>query len=125
MKELLVCTLQTAGLALAAAFPGGRLICKCEPLQGADRCHCWSQKHGAFTLVLSGGSLLKALGKLVGMPGVDYAKWHVFYADERNVPHDSDDCTHKGAHEAFLSKVHPALPLNECLYCVLLQWANY
>ena len=63
------------------------------------------QAHGAFTLVLSGGSLLKALGKLVGMPGVDYDKWHIFYADERNVPHDSDDSTHKGAHEAFLSKV--------------------
>lgn len=61
--------------------------------------------HGNFTLVLSGGSLLKALSKLVGMSGVDYSRWHVFYADERNVPHDSDDCTHKGAHEAFLSKV--------------------
>ena len=63
------------------------------------------QKHGAFTLVLSGGSLLKALGKLVGISGVDYSKWHIFYADERNVPHDSEDSTHKGAHEAFLSKV--------------------
>lgn len=63
------------------------------------------QAHGAFTLVLSGGSLLKALSKLVGLPGVDYSKWHIFYADERNVPYSSDDSTHKGAHEAFLSKV--------------------
>ena len=55
--------------------------------------------------MLSGGSLLKALGKLVGMQGVQYDKWHIFYVDERNVPHDSDDCTHKGAQEGFLSKV--------------------
>ena len=74
------------------------------------------QAHGAFTLVLSGGSLLKALGKLVGMPGVEYAKWHVFYVDERNVPYSSDDCTHKGAHEAFLSKVRPLLvQILECM----------
>lgn len=63
------------------------------------------QEHGAFTLVLSGGSLLKALGNLVGMEGVQYDKWHVFYVDERNVPHSSDDSTHRGAQEGFLGKV--------------------
>ena len=67
------------------------------------------QEHGAFTLVLSGGSLLKALGKLVGMEGVQYDKWHVFYVDERNVPHSSEDSTHKGAQEGFLGKVSLAL----------------
>ena len=77
---------------------------------------CVVQKHGAFTLVLSGGSLLKALGKLVGISGVDYSKWHIFYADERNVPHDSEDSTHRGAQEAFLSKV------GACSFLYLLDW---
>ena len=73
------------------------------------------QEHGAFTLVLSGGSLLKALGKLVGMEGVQYDQWHVFYVDERNVPHQSDDSTHKGAQEGFLSKASHEAALTLCL----------
>ena len=64
------------------------------------------QAKGSFTIVLSGGSLLKALVKLVDNPGVDWSKWHVAYADERNVPHSSDDSNHKGAKEAFLEKVN-------------------
>jgi 6-phosphogluconolactonase len=60
---------------------------------------------GAFTLVLTGGSLLKSLGTLVGAKGVDWAKWHIFFGDERNVPHSSGDSTIKGAREAFLGRV--------------------
>ena len=63
------------------------------------------QERGAFTLVLSGGSLLKAVGQLVGAPGVDFSKWHVFFVDERNVPHSHPDSNFKGADEALLSKV--------------------
>ena len=63
------------------------------------------KEKGSFTLVLSGGSLLKGLSALVGSKSVDYSKWHIFYVDERNVPHSHPDSTHKGAVEAFLSKV--------------------
>ena len=63
------------------------------------------QERGAFTLVLSGGSLLKAVGQLIGAPGVDFSKWHVFFVDERNVPHLHPDSNFKGADEALLSKV--------------------
>lgn len=48
---------------------------------------------------------MKALGKLVENSGVDWSKWYVAYADERNVPHSSDDSNHRGAKEAFLDKV--------------------
>ena len=72
------------------------------------------QAKGSFTIVLSGGSLLKALVKLVENPRVDWSKWHVAYADERNVSHNSDDSNHKGAKDAFLDKVglhsHGGLP---------------
>jgi 6-phosphogluconolactonase len=60
---------------------------------------------GSFTIVLTGGSLLKSLSALVGSKNVDWSRWHVFFGDERNVPHSSPDCTLKGAREAFLSKV--------------------
>ena len=63
------------------------------------------QAKGSFTLVLSGGSLLKALANLIDLPGVDFSKWHIAFADERNVPHSSDDSTYKGALDVFLSKV--------------------
>jgi 6-phosphogluconolactonase len=59
---------------------------------------------GAFTLALSGGSLLKALA-LFSPAKVDFSSWWIFFVDERNVSHSSDDSTFKGAKEAFLSKV--------------------
>lgn len=53
----------------------------------------------------AGGSLLKIMGALAGSKDVDWPNWHVFFGDERNVPHTSPDSTIKGAREGFLSKV--------------------
>ena len=55
--------------------------------------------------VRAGGSLLKIMGALAGSKDVDWANWHVFFGDERNVPHSSPDSTIKGAREGFLGKV--------------------
>jgi len=66
---------------------------------------------GSFTIALTGGSLLKALGSLAGSSSVEWAKWHVFFGDERNVPHKDDDSTLKGARSAFLDKV--PIPKNQ------------
>ena len=63
------------------------------------------QERGAFTLVLAGGSLFKALAPLARAAGVDWGRWHVFFVDERNVPHSSPDSNFNGADEALLSKV--------------------
>lgn len=60
------------------------------------------EEKGAFTLVLSGGSLLKSLSKLTSSGSVDFSKWWIFFVDERNVPHSSDESTYKGAKENFL-----------------------
>ena len=54
---------------------------------------------------IAGGSLLKSLGALVGNKDVDWSRFHIFFGDERNVPHSSPDSTIKGAREAFLSRV--------------------
>eukprot|EP00271_Cylindrocystis_brebissonii_P001030 TRINITY_DN11276_c0_g1_i1.p1 TRINITY_DN11276_c0_g1~~TRINITY_DN11276_c0_g1_i1.p1 ORF type:complete len:332 (-),score=56.49 TRINITY_DN11276_c0_g1_i1:621-1616(-) len=63
----------------------------------------------AFTLVLSGGSLVKILGAVAAEPEtfkeIDWQRWHVFWADERVVPLDHPDSNYKGALDEFLSKV--------------------
>ncbi len=64
---------------------------------------------GAFTLVLSGGSLPTLLSGLADSKvKAAWDKWHVFYVDERNVPHASADSNHKAAVDAFLGKVRGA-----------------
>ncbi|XP_058104913.1 probable 6-phosphogluconolactonase 4, chloroplastic [Magnolia sinica] len=63
---------------------------------------------GAFTVVLSGGSLIDYLRKLTEAPyigSVEWAKWHVFWVDERVVPKDHADSNYKLAYDGFLSKV--------------------
>jgi len=37
--------------------------------------------------------------------GAAFDKWYVMYVDERNVPHDHPDSTHKAVQEALLSKI--------------------
>lgn len=58
----------------------------------------------SFTLVLSGGSLVNALKDLAGEEA-EWDKWHVFWVDERVVPHSDSDSNYKGAKEAFLDSV--------------------
>ncbi|KAG0582417.1 hypothetical protein KC19_3G058100 [Ceratodon purpureus] len=68
-----------------------------------------SIKHrGFFTIVLSGGSLVKALHRLAEEPyskKIDWAKWYVFWADERMVPISHADSNYNHAKAEFLSKV--------------------
>ncbi|XP_058206253.1 probable 6-phosphogluconolactonase 4, chloroplastic [Rhododendron vialii] len=68
----------------------------------------FAKQRGAFTVVLSGGSLIKSLRKLVEAPYIDtveWSKWHVFWVDERVVPKDHADSNYKLAYDGFLSKV--------------------
>ena len=64
---------------------------------------------GPFALNLSGGSTPKRLyGLLAGEPyrgGVDWGRVHVFFGDERFVPHDHDDSNYKMADEAMIARV--------------------
>lgn len=74
----------------------------------ADLSGKFAAERGAFTVVISGGSLVKALRKLVEAPYVDsieWGKWHVFWVDERVVPKDHEDSNYKLAYDEFLSKV--------------------
>eukprot|EP00252_Welwitschia_mirabilis_P001480 TRINITY_DN11344_c1_g2_i1.p1 TRINITY_DN11344_c1_g2~~TRINITY_DN11344_c1_g2_i1.p1 ORF type:complete len:339 (-),score=64.00 TRINITY_DN11344_c1_g2_i1:332-1348(-) len=70
------------------------------------------KKRGAFAVALAGGSLINALGKLTEAPyqkTVDWAKWYVFWVDERVVAKNHPDSNYKLIKEGFLSKV-PIIP---------------
>ncbi|XP_050895397.1 probable 6-phosphogluconolactonase 4, chloroplastic, partial [Lathyrus oleraceus] len=74
----------------------------------------FTKERGAFTVALSGGSLIKYLRKLVDSSyaeTIDWSKWHVFWVDERVVPKDNLESNYKLANDGFLSKV-PIPPLN-------------
>ncbi|KAJ6418895.1 hypothetical protein OIU84_002130 [Salix udensis] len=74
----------------------------------ADLSDKFAKERGSFTVVVSGGSLIKSLRKLVEAPyvdSIDWSKWHVFWVDERVVPKDHPDSNYKLAFDGFLSKV--------------------
>ncbi|GAU35175.1 hypothetical protein TSUD_218090 [Trifolium subterraneum] len=73
----------------------------------ADLSNKFTHQRGAFTVCLSGGSLINYLQKLLDPPYVDsieWAKWHVFWVDERVVPKDNPDSNYKLAFDGCLSK---------------------
>ncbi|XP_019054532.1 PREDICTED: probable 6-phosphogluconolactonase 4, chloroplastic isoform X1 [Nelumbo nucifera] len=75
----------------------------------ADLSEKFIRERGAFTVVLSGGSLIQSLRKLLESPyleSVDWTKWHVSWVDERVVPKNHEDSNYKLAYDGFLSKVH-------------------
>ncbi|KVI04640.1 probable 6-phosphogluconolactonase 4, chloroplastic isoform X1 [Cynara cardunculus var. scolymus] len=74
----------------------------------ADLSEKFIKQKGSFTVVVSGGSLIKSLRKLVEAPyvdSIDWSKWHMFWVDERVVPKDHPDSNYLLAFDSFLSKV--------------------
>nr|WAS27903.1 bHLH13 [Lonicera caerulea] len=63
------------------------------------------KEKGYFTVVLSGGTLIDTLRKLVEKRDVDWSKWIIFFLDERVVPLTVPDSNYKLAYDGFLSKV--------------------
>ncbi|KAI3517759.1 hypothetical protein L1887_16978 [Cichorium endivia] len=74
----------------------------------ADLSEKFVKQKGSFTVVVSGGSLIKSLRKLLEAPYIDlidWSKWHMFWVDERVVPKDHPDSNYLLAFNGFLSKV--------------------
>ncbi|ETW02275.1 6-phosphogluconolactonase [Aphanomyces invadans] len=71
------------------------------------------ENSGRFTVALSGGSLPKILEKGLSSlkDGVDFSKWHVFFADERVVPLDHADSNYLACHDALFQ--HVAIPRSQ------------
>ncbi|KAH0665825.1 hypothetical protein KY285_027031 [Solanum tuberosum] len=74
----------------------------------ADLSEKFIKQKGSFTVVLSGGSLIDTMRKLVEPPYkdlIEWSKWWIFWVDERVVPLGHDDSNYKLALNGFLSKV--------------------
>ena len=71
------------------------------------------ERHGAFKVAVSGGSLPKTLAKALLGPNntggaegvVDFSKWEVFFADERAVPLDHEDSNYGLLKDELLDKI--------------------
>lgn len=66
------------------------------------------ERHGLFRVAVSGGSLPKQLAKALLDPGegtLQFAKWHIFFADERCVPLDHEDSNYRLVKEELLDKI--------------------
>ncbi len=72
-------------------------------------------RSGPFALNLSGGSTPKALYALLATDryraAIDWARLHLFFGDERFVPHDHPDSNYRMAREAMIAHV-PIPPAN-------------
>lgn len=81
--------------------------------------HCQNaglERHHAFKVGVSGGSLPKTLAKALLAPGnggnddtVRFAQWEIFFADERAVPLDHADSNYKLLKEELLDHIPPEL----------------
>jgi len=67
--------------------------------------------HGRFTIALSGGSTPKSLYGAIAQQSLPWDKIHVFWGDERYVPHDHPDSNAHMARQAWLDQV-PIPPEN-------------
>lgn len=70
------------------------------------------KERGAFCIAISGGSLVSLMRTLSQAPyikTIDWAKWHIFWADERVVAKNHADSNYKLAKDNFLSKI-PFVP---------------
>ncbi|WOH15369.1 hypothetical protein DCAR_0934907 [Daucus carota subsp. sativus] len=70
------------------------------------------KERGAFCIAISGGSLVSLMRTLISAPyikTIDWAKWHIFWADERVVAKNHVDSNYRLAKDIFLSKI-PLVP---------------
>ena len=69
------------------------------------------ERHGAFKVAVSGGSLPNTLAKALlsersnGQDTLDFSKWEIFFADERAVPLDHDDSNYRLLKDELLDKI--------------------
>jgi len=70
-------------------------------------------RHDAFKIAVSGGSLPATLAKALLVPGDDedqshtpqFSKWHIYFADERAVPLDHEDSNYGLLKKDLLDKI--------------------
>jgi len=74
----------------------------------ADLSAKFIREKNSFSVVLSGGSMIDTMRKLLEphyLHSVEWSKWMIFFLDERVVPLTDPDSNYKLAYDGFLSKV--------------------
>lgn len=67
-----------------------------------------------FVVALSGGSMPKLLSGLLDK-GIDWARWDIFFADERCVPADHEDSNLRACTEQLFSRIEAQKPVVHAL----------
>lgn len=65
--------------------------------------------HGVFRVSLSGGSTPRRVYEMLSQRDLDWKRIHLFWGDERNVPHDHPDSNFRMVREALID--HVAIPV--------------
>lgn len=71
----------------------------------ADRARDAISARGAFSIALAGGATPRPIYEALAAGASDWARWHVFFGDERCVPADHADSNQRLATEALLGRV--------------------
>ncbi len=69
-----------------------------------QRAECALAERGAFRIALAGGSTPRLLYRLLAEARADFARWHVFFSDERCVPPQHEESNFRMASEAWLAR---------------------
>lgn len=66
------------------------------------------RRHGDFHLVLAGGTTPRRVYAALSQAQADWARWHIYYGDERCLPPTHAERNSRMAHEVWLA--HVAIP---------------
>jgi len=72
-------------------------------------------RNGRFTIAFSGGSLPKIVCPHLAqlLSSFNLPKWHVFFSDERCVPHDHSDSNYNELNKCFLTHLNNQIPSHQ------------
>ncbi|KAL6910577.1 glucosamine-6-phosphate isomerases/6-phosphogluconolactonase domain-containing protein [Trichoderma evansii] len=93
------------------AFPGVDALAQALRAYVIQSQNAGIERHGAFKVAVSGGSLPKTLAAALLAPSsgpgdvVDFSKWEIFFADERAVPLDHADSNYALLKAELLDKL--------------------
>ncbi|KAL7923880.1 glucosamine-6-phosphate isomerases/6-phosphogluconolactonase domain-containing protein [Trichoderma austrokoningii] len=93
------------------AFPGVDTLAQALRSYVIQSQNAGIERHGAFKVAVSGGSLPKTLAAALLAPSsgpsdvVDFTKWEIFFADERAVPLDDPDSNYALLKAELLDKL--------------------
>ncbi len=89
-----------------ASYASQAALAEAAALAIAQQAKSATRERGRFTLVLSGGSTPKPIYELLANESsIDWQHIHLFWGDERFVPHDDPQSNYRMAKESLIDKI--------------------